>query len=309
VKRKALFGIESGGTKLQVIAGDSDARILERRRFLIDPIAGAAGIRKQIETGISELRNDFEPIAGAVGFGGPVDWQTGETCCSHQVEGWDNFPLGKWVSSLLGAPVLIDNDANIAALAEALKGAGVGRSPMFYVTLGSGVGGGFVINGRIYHGAKPGEAEIGHVRLDRDGAIVEERCSGWAVDKKVRRFCDEHPGSDLARSVGEQQGGEAKALGAALARQDAAALKILEEVALDLAFGLSHVAHLLHPEVIVLGGGLSLLGDPLQTAVTAGLTRFIMDAFKPGPEIRIAALKEDVVPVGCLLAARQLVNP
>ena len=70
----------------------------------------------------------------------------------------------------------------MAALGEAMRGAGVGFNPVFYVTLGSGVGGGLVVDGRIYHGAKPGEAEIGHVRLDRNGTIVEARCSGWAVD-------------------------------------------------------------------------------------------------------------------------------
>src|SRR5437867_2964353 len=82
--------------------------------------------------------------------------------------------------------VTVDNDANIGALGEAVRGAGVGKNPVFYVTLGSGVGGGLVVDGSIYHGATPGEAEIGHVRLDRTGLRVEERCSGWAVDEKIR---------------------------------------------------------------------------------------------------------------------------
>src|SRR6185295_6797087 len=109
-----------------------------------------------------------------------------------------------------GAPVTVENDANTACLGEALRGAGVGRNPVFYVTLGSGVGGGLVVDGRIYHGAMPGEAEIGHVRLDRNGTTVESRCSGWAVDAKVRALKATEPDSLLARLVSENVGGEAK---------------------------------------------------------------------------------------------------
>jgi len=307
VKSKGFFGVETGGTKLQVVAGDAQANILDRRRFAIDPKRGAAGIREQIESGIADLLQKFEPLAGAIGFGGPVDWQTGEVRCSHQVEGWSGFPLGKWANSLIGTPVVVDNDANIAALSEALRGAGVGRNPVFYVTLGSGVGGGLVIGGKIFHGAKPGEAELGHVRLDRSGVTVEQRCSGWSVDKKIRNFCEQQPSSKFARAVGNQRGGEAKAMGDALAEGDPAAVAILAEMAEDLGFALSHVTHLIHPEVVVLGGGLSLLGEPLRRAVAASLERFTMEAFRPGPQLQIAALGEDVVPIGCLLAARQLV--
>ena len=102
-----------------------------------------------------------------------MDWRTGKICCSHQIEGWSDFDLGGWLKKLTGALVFVDNDANVAALGEASHGAGRNANPVFYVTLGSGVGGGLVVDGRIYHGATPGEAEIGHVRLDRAGTILE----------------------------------------------------------------------------------------------------------------------------------------
>ena len=86
---------------------------------------------------------------------------------------------------------------------------------------------------------------------------------------------------------------------------DALAKRILEETAEDLAFGLSHVVHLAHPEIIILGGGLSLMGEILTKSVQQHLQRFIMDAFKPGPTVRIAALQEDVVPLGALLLAKR----
>src|SRR5262249_1693742 len=160
--------------------------------------------------------------------------------------------LRAWLQALTRKPVWVDNDANVAALGEATCGAGFGYNPVFYVTLGSGVGGGLVVGGRIYHGASPGEAEIGHLRLDRQGASVESRCSGWAVDEKIRQLKASGSASLLSQWIEDKPGGEAKHLVRALQAKDAAAWQILTETAQDLAFGLSHVVHLFHPEVIVL---------------------------------------------------------
>ncbi|MDB6124716.1 MAG: glucokinase, partial [Pedosphaera sp.] len=187
---------------------------------------------------------------------------------------------------------------------EALHGAGVGFNPVFYVTLGSGVGGGLVVDGKIYHGAKPGEAEIGHVRLDRHGTIVESRCSGWAVDARIRELKVRHPESVLSKLTEGMTGGEAKHLPEALKQADAVAQHLLQEVAEDLAFGLSHVVQLLHPEVIVIGGGLSGVGEPLRAAVERALKFFVMGAFLPGPQIRLTGLGEDAVTMGALQLAK-----
>lgn len=296
------LGIEIGGTKLQLVAGEG-REIRQRWRFAVDKSAGGEGIRAQIAQALPEILRDHRPAAVGVGFGGPVDFRTGQICCSHQIEGWSDFQLGAWLRERTGLLVRVDNDANVASLGEAVHGAGMGFNPVFYVTLGSGVGGGLSTGGRIYHGAKPGEAEIGHVRLDRRGAIVESRCSGWAVDKRVRGIIRKHPKALLAKLAGGKRGGEARCLGEALAAGDRAAQRILRETAEDLAFGLSHVVHLIHPEVIVVGGGLSLLGEPLRAAVARALPGFIMEAFHPGPEIRLAGLAEDAVPVGALTLA------
>jgi glucokinase len=306
--QSGYFGIEIGGTKLQVVAADEDLTIRERKRFLVDKARGATGIREQIERAIGELRKGWTAKAVGIGFGGPVNWRTGQICCSHHIEGWSEFPLGSWVQSLADAPVTVDNDANIAALGEALRGAGKGKNPVFYITLGSGVGGGLVVDGKIYHGATPGEAEIGHVRLYKDGTIVEQRCSGWAVDARIRELKQQGEKGALMEMAGGSHGGEAKHLGAALQKGDALAQRILNEVAEDLSFGLSHVAHLFHPEAIVIGGGLSLLGRPLQEAVEKTLPRFTMEAFAPGPQIRLAGLGEDAVPMGALVAAQAAAN-
>ena len=300
-----LLGIEIGGTKLQIFTGDSEARILTRHRFAVDRTAAAQGIRNQIEKALAEIVRAEGPIAAlGVGYGGPVDWRTGKICCSHHVEGWSDFELGKWLEERARCQVFIDNDANVAALGEAYHGAGRGLSPVFYVTLGSGVGGGLIVEGRIYHGAKPGESEIGHLRLDRAGTILESRCSGWSVDKRIRSLKETEPGSFLCKLMRGQEGAEAKLLPQALEQNDAAALRILNETAADLAMGLSHVTQLFHPEVIILGGGLSNLGEVLRGAVDVAFRPLVMKAFAPGPKICLAGLGEDVVPVGALQLAR-----
>jgi glucokinase len=304
IMKKRYLGLEIGGTKLQLVVGDESATILERRRFPVEPSQGGEGIRQQIQNALPELLETAEPHAVAVGFGGPVDWKTGKICCSHQVKGWADFELGDWLRTLTGLPVFVENDANTATLGEAIHRAGVGFNPVFYVTLGSGVGGGLVVDGRIYHGAKPGEAEIGHVRLDRQGTIIESRCSGWAVDAKIRQLKTTAPDSLLCRLVGDTDGGEAKHLPRALEAGDRAARRVLQETAEDLAFGLSHVVHLFHPEVIVLGGGLALVGEPLRSAVEQANRQFLMEAFAPGPRIALAVLGEDAVPVGALALGR-----
>ena len=208
-----------------------------------------------------------------------------------------------WLKNLTGLPVIMDNDANVAALGEALAGAGKGCNPIFYVTLGSGVGGGVVVDGAIYHGSKPSESEIGHIRLDRSGLIVEQECSGWAVDRKIREVVKERPDSCLAQLIGNSSSNEAEFLGDALKAKCPLAQSILKETSQSLAFALSHVTHLFHPEAIILGGGLSLLGQPLLKGVAVEFSQYLMEALKPGPVISLAELREDVVPVGALLMA------
>ena len=298
-----FLAIEIGGTKLQLFIGDGTGCIRHRWRFEVNAVSGGQGIRAQIEKVLPEILTAHDVSAVGVGYGGPVDWQTGEICCSHQIEGWANFPLGDWLNARTNKPVLIDNDANVGALGEAVHGAGQGYNPVFYVTLGSGVGGGLVVDGKIYHGAKPGESEIGHIRLERGGAIVEQRCSGWAVDSRIRGAVSQNPTSVLARLASGMAQSEARALAPALGQNCAVARHIIDEVCEDLAFGLSHVTHLCHPAVIVLGGGLALVGEPLRASVQAALDRFVMEAFAPGPRVVLAALREDAVPVGALLLA------
>jgi glucokinase len=121
------------------------------------------------------------------------------------------------------------------------------------------------------------------------------------VDQRIRTECARSPrDSTLARLVALDPGNEARHLAAALAADDVVARRMLDEIAADIGFAVSHVVHLAHPDVVVLGGGLSLVGEPLRAAVESALRPHVMEAFAPGPRVALAALGEDAVPIGAL---------
>ena len=127
---KRFIGIEIGGTKLQLVAGNTSGRILSRVRLKVSPQDGAEGICTAIRNSIDDLINSNQPLAIGVGFGGPIDLNTGNILCSHQIEGWTGFPLKTWLEDLTALPIFMDNDANTAALGEAMRGAGCGADPL-----------------------------------------------------------------------------------------------------------------------------------------------------------------------------------
>lgn len=303
---RKYLGIEIGGTKLQLAVADSFGRIEQTFRYTISPGEGAENILAQISDGLKKINSLNEIISIGVGFGGPVDWKTGTIRTSHQVQGWANLNLSQWLHEATGKPAAIENDANTAALAEALHGCGKGYQNVFYITIGSGIGGGMITKGEIYHGKEPGEVEVGHMRLNKEGKTLESKCSGWAVNKKVRKLIEDKPESMLAELATRSSEPEATLLQQALERGDGASQKIINEVADDLAFAVSHAVHLFHPDIIIIGGGLSLLKDHLLKPLVEKLPKYVMQAFLPPPPIKIAALGEMVVPVGAIELARKI---
>ncbi len=302
-RNKYFIGIEIGGTKLQIVLGDRSANIHERYRTGVERSKGAAGIREKLTGPLQEFVRKFHPEAIGIGFGGPVDHIKGKIAVSHHIEGWDDFDLTSWIKELTAIPCYIENDANAAALGEANCGAGSGYNKVFYVTLGSGVGGGMIDHGEIYHGAVPGESEIGLMDFNRSGQNIESQCSGWAMDRRIKKYVSDNPGSILSQLVRNESGMEARFLSEAIRQGDQGAEQLLDDSTDVLAWGLSHVVHLFHPEIIILGGGLSLMGDLLRDKVALHLHKYITRVFQPGPAISLASLGEDVVGVGALLLA------
>ncbi len=301
---ETFLGIEIGGTKLQLVSGTADGLFLSKHRFAVNKKDGAKGIRDTIEEIV--LKNYKNKLAAVgIGFGGPVNWQTGQIAASFHIEGWSDFNIVDWLTSIAHVPVFVENDANVAAFGEAVLGAGKQYNVVLYITIGSGIGGGLITNGKIFHGAIPGEVEIGHIRLDRSGSTLQALCSGWAVDEKIRNAIISQPDGTLAKLAANHMSGEAAFLKPALEQNDFLARQIFDETTEDLAFGISHAIHFLNPEIVILGGGFSLMGEILRKTIENKLQNYLMKAFLPGPVIKLSEFKELSVPVGSVLLAHQ----
>jgi glucokinase len=297
---KHYLGIEIGGTKLQVGLGNGLGELTHLHRVEAEPAKGAMRIREQILTACADLMkqaaiktNDI--AACGIGFGGPVDDRTQQTITSHQVDGWDQFPLANWFTEQMGIPAVIGNDADVAGLAEATCGAGKGYDPVFYMNIGSGIGGALILDGKIHRGTGLGAGEIGHLWIDYDvttwqpdrWSILEHRASGWALQKQ----------SNLPN---------VPALLAALQQGDEVAGVVWLQALRRLAVALSHVIALSCPQRIVLGGGVSLAPpelflEPLRQEVA----QIVFKPFAQCYDIQLAKLGEAVVLQGALALARQ----
>ncbi len=315
-----FLGIEIGGTKLQLGLGHGDGHILALWRGTVNASEGSEGIRKQIVSAVPELlakaNTDRGLLRGVgIGFGGPTDDRSNTVIKSHQIEGWDGFPLADWVSDLVGVPAVLCNDADVAGLAEALFGAGKGMSPIFYITVGTGVGGGLIIDGQIYRGVGRGAAEIGHLRVGypaspefvEDEQTVEMWASGESIQAHAA-FRERIRADDFAtirRHVGSDVL-SAKAVAAAAREGDEEALEILDNARRGLAEGICHVVALLCPARIVIGGGVSLIGEELFFApLRHVVAERVFKPFAGLTDIVPAALGEEVVVHGALALARQ----
>lgn len=315
-----FLGIEIGGTKLQLGLGRGDGVLAGLWRGGVDVTRGADGIREQIVEAVPQLLAqsgiDRGQLRGVgIGFGGPVDDSTRTVIKSHQIEGWDNFPLADWISDLVGLPATLGNDADVAGLAEALFGAGKGLSPIFYITIGSGIGGGLIINGEIYRGCGRGAAEIGHLQVTGHDwnyvaeypCTLEEMASGWAIQQFARNRLEYgRDQSRISQAVGKDLGTlTTRIIAEAAADGDDFANDIIDEAVSFLAEGIRQVIALLCPRRIVIGGGVALMGEQL---LFEPLRKLVAERiFKPFAnccDIVPAALGEEVVVHGALALAR-----
>jgi glucokinase len=314
------LGIEIGGSKLQVGLGPGDGTLLDLWRETVDVARGPEGIRQQIVRAVPELLErssiDSTKVRGiGIGFGGPVDDTRHAIIKSHQIAGWDNFPLAMWMTEILKWPAVLGNDADVAGLAEALFGAGKGLSPIFYITIGSGIGGGLIINGEIYRGCGRGAAEIGHLGVGLSSrkqlqsmGVLEDSASGWAIGQARERYHRGLPTTDPLRSISIGQPGECTASDIARAAADGnlLACTILADAWCDLAEAISHVIALLCPRRIIIGGGVSMIGEKLLfEPLRARVAEQVFKPFAHSYDIVPAALGEEVVVHGALALARR----
>lgn len=308
------LGIEIGGTKLQLGVGRGDgAEFAAFERRDIDRSRGAQGILNQIREVGRELiaAHDIERVG--FGFGGPVFGDHGIVQTSHQVTGWDGFPLAEWCRTELERPACLGNDCDSACLAEACFGAGRGLRTVFYVTVGTGIGGGLVIDRRIHGTDRPAAAEIGHLRPGlncRDSHdTVESLAAGPGIEESARRWvaehADERDAEDLLnRAQREIQQLSSRLVATAATEGNEAAREVYGQAVEVLGWAIAQVGTLIAPDVVVVGGGVSLAGDELFfDPLRAAVDRYLFPPLRGAFDVVPAGLGESVVVHGALALA------
>ena len=283
-------GIDMGGTtvKYGVVRGHE---IIEELEPLPTPaFKGPKALLKELCVRIQELRQKHKGIA-AVGMGVPgfADVTRGYVHELTNVPGWQRVHVSRLLAAGTGLPSFVENDANAMCYAEFLHGAGKGATNMVAVTLGTGVGGGLVLNGGLYRGSTFGAGEIGQMGIDYQGRHGEHGNIGalekYVGNREVTARARELYAKARCRVAAEDC--EPRALSAAARRGDPIALKVWDEFTTHLAAGLCSVVWLLNPDRIVIGGGVAragkLLFDPLKTKMKAQLAEPFRSKLKVVP--------------------------
>lgn len=278
-----ILGVEIGGTKLQFGLLDPSAPVAKgpdrphsypvwtyHHALPIHRPDGATGILAHINEQVETLLKQWTISAVGIGFGGPLNAQQGVITTSHQVAGWTDFPLADWFQGRFGVRPVLLNDCDAAALGEDVFGAGREASRTMYVTVGTGVGGGLIINGAVDGGSRPAMMEIGHVRVGLNGNTVEDMVSGLGLSARALALAEsiaaESPHSSAAKQVLEAHAGmllDGKWLAARAVDHCPIALETIRTGVEALGWALASTATLVAPEVIVVGGGIASMPDPL----------------------------------------------
>lgn len=247
---KKYIGIDLGGTNVRAAVVDENGNILIEKKTRTEADKGPDHVCEKVIALVKDVMSD-EVISGiGVGYPGPIEALTNDILMSTNIPGMEHYPIARKLQDIFQVPVYIDNDANVAGLAEALVGAGKDHPSVYYATISTGIGGALIIDGKVISGRHGHTGEIGNIIIDRDrkkynhlnAGAVENEASGTAIVRKGREvFGDsiEHAGHvfDLARNGNTQ------------------ALEIVDTMANDLAHAFSAIAHAVDPHVFVIGGG------------------------------------------------------
>jgi glucokinase len=280
-----ILSLDFGGTKLAAATVKAGSREWLYHESRFSPAhADALSDLEIMRSLIKSVLKGNKPDAIGISFGGPVDATTGLVRLSHHVPGWENVPLKQLFEEDYNVPVSIDNDANVAAIGEYRFGAGQGYDSLFYITISTGVGGGWIINGKLWRGALGMAGEIGHIVVDPRGPLclcgkrgcVERLASGPYMAQNAREMLEKELPSAEGKARGEILryliGNNldlltGKVVSAAASYGDEIAQEVLYRGAWALGVGIGNVANLMNPQRFVLGGGVTKAGDNFWAAV------------------------------------------
>jgi glucokinase len=280
---ECVIGVDLGGTKLLAGVVDADLNVHHRVHRAVHGLGQRELLDMAVEA-VEEARAATTSEVAAVGFGIPclIDQRRGMATMAVNLPLRD-VPFRDLMAERLGLPVEVDNDANVAALAEWRAGAAQGMSDAVVLTIGTGIGGGLILGGAPYRGAIGAGAELGHITIDVDGPPCQGHCpnngcletlaSGTALAREGRRIAGEQPGSALGRALadGRELTG---ALITELAHDgDAAAIEALTLIGTNLGVGIASLMNVFNPDVVVVGGGVIAAGELLLAPARAEAVR------------------------------------
>jgi glucokinase len=270
------LAIDIGGTKFSLALFEGE-KMVRRESRATDRDGGPEWMLARIEGICAPWSFD----RCSIGFGGPVDYATQKIVLSTHVGGWRDFPLVTKIQQRFSVPVIMDNDANVGALGEAVHGAGRGARPLFYMTLSTGIGGGIVLqDSTVYRGADSYAGELGHITLRADGP--ECLCGSRGCFERI--CCGMWLERDYGKSAKE------------LMRDP----EFVKRYVVDLAQGLKAAVMILNPARIVIGGGIAKVGDALFVPLRAELRRQVTSWSRARLDVVPAELGDDSVLWGCL---------
>lgn len=306
------IGIDLGGTKMAVgVYGDGVDPLWQSR----EPSTGLD--QEELVELIAEqiaAAHQARPAAAAVGLGVParIDHERGFAISAVNLP-IENLPVREAVGARTELPVFVDNDANVAAFAEHRFGVGRGCTDLLMLTLGTGVGGGVVIDGEIFRGASGAGAELGHVSIEYDGPPCQGSCpnrgcletyaSGTAMGREAATAAEREPDSALGRMRAEGRELDGAALTEAAAGGDEVALAVFDLVGERLGAGLASLVNIFEPQRIVIGGGASAAGDLLLDPARRALRDRALRPMSETP-LLLAELGEEAGAVGAAAMAR-----
>jgi glucokinase len=270
--KACAIGVDFGGTRIKLGLVDAGGRVFRRGLRSTPRGAGWEAILDEIAAGVSELADEgLVPGMTLLGVGlgtpGPLDPAGEHVLLAPNIPGWEGIPLRRLLAERLGREVRLENDANAAALGEYWVGAGRGARTLIFLGLGTGVGGGIVLDGRLWRGAHGAGAELGHVTLDPAGEVcgcgnrgcLEMLCAAPAIVRGARRALDAGRAGGLARLVGGEGGQPltAELVARAARAGDADAAAVYAEAGRWLGVAVASFMNIFDPEVVVIGGGVA----------------------------------------------------
>jgi glucokinase len=308
--RKAI-GVDLGGSHTTAAVVQEDGKILSQHEQDIEDRsfdAVVAALENVIGSALKETKNK-ELLGIGIGSPGNIDPKTGAVLFSPNF-GWDNVPLGERLRKSFDLPVFVANDARCAALGEYTFGSGIGTKHFVLITLGTGIGGGIVADGRLLIGNRAGAGEIGHHQIrPTDGFICgcgkigcfEAQASGTGLMRHAFAVASSFPRSTLLAKNPEKLG--SKAIRRAAQAGDQHALAAWKNYCLDLALGVANIIAFVNPEVIALGGGVSTAGDFMLDAIRDRVDELTVMAPRGTTRLVIAKLGNDAGQVGAAAVA------